>query len=379
MKKFYFLILIALCSTTTYAQLKVGSDGNVGIGIEPESDYKLLVDISGRHEYSIFGTITSYNSWGAAVAGTAYYGYDRQVGVRGEASSPTANSSGRAYGVIGVAGNRTSGYNYGVYGTLNGTNNGAGIFGTVNWESGIINGRYAGYFYGDTYITGTLTAQKITTLSDIRFKTNIEGINTTALLKLSNLHPVQYNLRPYREVMATVSDTSTIVATSTTENIKDATIHYGLIAQEVQEIYPELVHADGEGLLSINYIELIPLLIQSIQELSEEVETLKNYSSSRKVSQVSNSDFEVAAILYQNNPNPFSENTTINYELPLTTQNAALYIYDMTGEQLDKYEITTFGSSSITVNGGTLSAGMYLYSLIADGKVIDTKRMILTK
>lgn len=33
----------------------------------------------------------------------------------------------------------------------------------------------------------------------------------------------------------------------------------------------------------------------------------------------------------------------------------------------------------VTVNGGQLSAGMYLYSFIADGKVIDTKRIILIK
>lgn len=37
------------------------------------------------------------------------------------------------------------------------------------------------------------------------------------------------------------------------------------------------------------------------------------------------------------------------------------------------------GEASITIDGGSLNAGMYLYALIADGKVVDTKRMILTK
>ena len=42
---------------------------------------------------------------------------------------------------------------------------------------------------------------------------------------------------------------------------------FGLIAQDVQVIYPELVYQDPEGYLAINYTGLIPLLIESIKEL----------------------------------------------------------------------------------------------------------------
>ena len=51
----------------------------------------------------------------------------------------------------------------------------------------------------------------------------------------------------------------------------------------------------------------------------------------------------------------------------------------MNGEQITGFDITERGSTSVTINGNTLSAGMYLYALVADGQVIDTKRMILTK
>ena len=51
----------------------------------------------------------------------------------------------------------------------------------------------------------------------------------------------------------------------------------------------------------------------------------------------------------------------------------------MTGMQIDAVNITDFCSGSITLTAGKLKAGMYLYSLIADGQVIDTKQMILTK
>jgi hypothetical protein len=51
----------------------------------------------------------------------------------------------------------------------------------------------------------------------------------------------------------------------------------------------------------------------------------------------------------------------------------------MNGVQLKSYSIPEKGKGNITIQGAEFSAGMYLYALIADGKVIDTKRMILTK
>jgi len=56
-----------------------------------------------------------------------------------------------------------------------------------------------------------------------------------------------------------------------------------------------------------------------------------------------------------------------------------LYIYDMNGHQIDKRPIYNRGYVSIIIQGSSLDAGMYLYSLITDGAVVDTKRMILTK
>ena len=56
-----------------------------------------------------------------------------------------------------------------------------------------------------------------------------------------------------------------------------------------------------------------------------------------------------------------------------------MIFYDMSGVQLRSYPIIQMGESSIIINANDLTAGMYLYSLIADGQVIDTKRMILTK
>jgi hypothetical protein len=46
---------------------------------------------------------------------------------------------------------------------------------------------------------------------------------------------------------------------------------------------------------------------------------------------------------------------------------------------LEGKQVSVRGTGNITVQGSEFKAGMYLYALIADGKVIDTKRMILTK
>jgi hypothetical protein len=159
--------------------------------------------------------------------------------------------------------------------------------------------------------------------------------------------------------------------------------HYGLIAQELQEIYPNLVSESQDGYLAVNYIEIIPLLVRSIQELNAKVEQYENGSAPIYKAQARTTDATsieaVVTTLYQNTPNPFTESTLIRCDIAEDVVNADLYIYDMNGKQIDTYPITERGATSITIEGRSLEAGMYLYAPIADGQVIDTKRMILTK
>ena len=51
----------------------------------------------------------------------------------------------------------------------------------------------------------------------------------------------------------------------------------------------------------------------------------------------------------------------------------------MQGTLLKTYTITERGKSSLSIFGGELKPGMYLYSLVADNKEVDTKKMILTE
>ena len=103
------------------------------------------------------------------------------------------------------------------------------------------------------------------------------------------------------------------------------------------------------------------------------IEKLEGNASKEKSATVN--DSSIPATLDQNIPNPFSANTTINMHLT----KAVLYIYTMQGKQIQKLNINELGNTSATIDGYSLKAGMYLYTLIADGKEVDTKKMILTK
>ena len=270
-----------------------------------------------------------------------------------------------------------------------GSQNGAGIYGTsISENKGVVvGGRYAGYFYGPVKVTSTLTANEIVTLSDYRVKENVKALsNSSSLDNLMNMNVVEYN---YNENMIAPiddgSDTATVVSRARQLDKEESAIpakkHYGLKAQELQQIYPDLVKESQEGYLTINYLEIIPLLVSSVQELNSKLEKYEN-GTIKKAPAYKPEDTELDAIvttLYQNTPNPFTESTLIQCDIAESVANANLYIYNMNGEQITEFVITERGSTSVTIDGGSLSAGMYLYALVADGQVIDTKRMILTK
>lgn len=284
MKKF-LLFLLAICPMVIYSQIKVQSTGQVGIGDTIHSENKLTLLASGAYESGITAISYSSKAWGPAIWAKSIFRDNRQVALMAYASNSEPKDSGRSYGVLATAGNRTPGYNYGVYGILCGSNYGAGIVGAVGWALPRIYGMYAGFFSGDVYVTNTITAQTITTLSDARYKSDVRSVESDALTKVCSLNPVQYTMQAGDAIAFANtpidSDTASVAVQMLPQlTINDTVTHYGLLAQEVKEIYPNLVYEDAAGVMSINYIELIPLLIQAVQDLSEEVSVLRKESNS---------------------------------------------------------------------------------------------------
>lgn len=75
-------------------------------------------------------------------------------------------------------------------------------------------------------------------------------------------------------------------------------------------------------------------------------------------------------------PNPFSAQAVVQYSLPSGSQNAQLVVYDMLGQQRGAYRLSnTYGE--ISISAGNLTTGVYLYSLLVDGKSTLTKKMVV--
>ena len=127
------------------------------------------------------------------------------------------------------------------------------------------------------------------------------------------------------------------------------------------------------------HIELVPVLIRSIQELKLELDETKNpENGTRGTTDIKKDTFAKKCVLYQNSPNPFKENTVIRFKLADDVRDAAICIFDMTGKTIKKLPISS-GMDSVSVGGYELGEGMFLYSLIVNGQEIDTKKMVISK
>ena len=425
------MLMIASCFGVANAQLMVDQNGKVAVGIENVDSLSTQFAINGQSSIST-AYIQSEKSYGlrvlrsslssvgdhCSIQGINYVANGRvNYGVVGVTNGHAGQ--GTTIGVFGRAGASYTGYNFGLLGRLDcyyngGPVNGAAILATTSdasrHETVDVQGKYAGYFCGDTRVTGTMTAGAFVTSSDYRLKENVRSLSKTdgCLNKLMDMNVVEFNNKQRQFTTSNITrhssdshelltedevlEMNTLLEKDANDSVshwydEESPIlknkHYGLVAQELQEIYPDLVVESQDGFLAINYLEIIPLLIRSVQELKAELDASKSGDAPIQKAQARNTDVTnidaVVTTLYQNTPNPFTESTLIQCDVAETVVNADLYIYDMNGKQIDTYPITERGATSITIEGRSLEAGMYLYALIADGQVIDTKRMILTK
>jgi hypothetical protein len=173
---------------------------------------------------------------------------------------------------------------------------------------------------------------------------------------------------------------------------------YGFIAQEIQEVVPELVFPLKDSLIGISYTGFIPILVEAFKTQQTQIQYLQSVVYSQeleivnltstinnccgsiidKSSGVGDTKTE-AALLYQNVPNPFNETTIIRYSVPDYYTKSRIIIHSLNGEEIKSYNISSSGLGEIVINAAELNPGMYLYTLIVDNTIIDTKRMILTQ
>lgn len=76
---------------------------------------------------------------------------------------------------------------------------------------------------------------------------------------------------------------------------------------------------------------------------------------------------------------PNGKENKISFFIENNSKKASLNIYNINGKLIKDVPIKGFGKGEIEIEGGELGAGVYIYSLIVDGVVVDSKQMVLTK
>ncbi|RFC55055.1 tail fiber domain-containing protein [Brumimicrobium aurantiacum] len=377
----------------------------IGVGVHSESlkDNRENIGVWGIGENAsnnFGGRFHSSTLFDGVNVGLTNYGIDVSAGY-GDVNygvDALAVGGSQNYGIRAIASNST-GVNYGVYGSAN-------SFGGSATS-------YAGFFDGDVVRTGSDNFS-----SDSILKDNIHNI-TNATQVINQLNPVNFEFKHTAFPQM---------------NLADGT-QYGFIAQDVEQILPDIVSEsifpasyDSLGNVinqqvnfkSLNYQSFIPILTKGFQEQQTEIDSLNEVINSKDSllydlnnrlthlesclsnilpilcqlnQQAINTNSEEdqnelesqlsvilnnreTIILDQNVPNPFAEKTVIDFSIPESVQKAQLHFYNNMGKLIKSVEIIDRGKGSLTVYGADLSSGLYTYTLIADGKAVNTKKMI---
>ena len=118
------------------------------------------------------------------------------------------------------------------------------------------------FYNSQTSTFNSIQVSNVYNYSDVNAKTNITNLSN-GLSIIDRLRPVSYNF----------------VGNEARKGIRNQytgeNAEIGLIAQELEEVLPNLVFTDEEGHKLVNYIALIPVLIDAVQTLQKEVDTLK--------------------------------------------------------------------------------------------------------
>lgn len=231
-------------------------------------------------------------------------------------------------------------------------------------------------------VNGNVCSFGIILTSDASLKKNVAQI-TNALPKVKQLRGISYewNLNQLPD--------SGLAGT-----------HFGFIAQQVDSVLPEVVKTGSNGKKSVSYTELIPYLVEAIKTQQDQIDSMKT-----AMAQCCNNNFNARlgsgntgkgntentsaihidlnnateAILYQNEPNPFGEKTTIRYYLPENSNDALVVFYDQTGRIIKTVPITQPGSGSVEINTAGLADGIYSYSFQVNGRTVGVKKMVRSK
>lgn len=233
---------------------------------------------------------------------------------------------------------------------------------------------------------------------------------TGSLTQIMQLSPITYTYHmPISDFGTDIPDVPSINSIPT-ENITEKTrmdiaedsalrseltaegFNFGLGLESFEAQFPTLVSIDEEGNKYIDYVSLVPVLVSSIQEQQQIIESQNAIIEDIRTQMYNMQDTLHQLVLRrdslatatnshldQNIPNPFDDETTIGYYVSPDAEYATIYIFNMTGVLVQTFVIQQFGIGSVDLSASNLNAGMYVYTLVVDGNVADSKRMIISE
>lgn len=350
MKKLALTIVMIVGSYCLFSQIKINSSGQVGIGgIEPSTSYDLNGD---KARFSKIGIGTDPTGYALTTQDVHVNG---QAIIEGKTVFQGHVFQGKNSYFGGYFEFRLGGPGFLLF-------DNSGRFGTSCIHPNIENKCSLGspstgfkYIYSYNYLSP----------SDGRIKENIRNISSP-LGMIMAMKGVKYDLKKSNIAM------NGKYAEYEEQERKNK---LGFIAQDLAEIVPEaVVYDDSTDSYAVNYISIIPILVEALKEQQQQIQRLQR----KELKSTEDSQMFDQNYLEENHPNPFNEQTTINFFLSSDIKDAHLYIYDLTGKQVKSISIVQRQEGEIIIHSNELTPGMYKYALVGDDHIIGTKTMILT-
>ncbi len=325
--------------------------------------YALNSNRTGHENTAVGYSALNYNSGSNNTAVGGLANYKNIAGTHNTTTGHKAmyeNVSGHfnsAFGVQSLIGNETGSFNssFGAYSgptSINLTNTTALGYNATPTASNQVR-------IGNTSVTSIGGKVSWSTFSDGRFKKEVKD-DVSGLEFINQLRPVSYALDENAiDKFLRIPDSLQL---SNTASRKIAVRQTGFIAQEVEAVIKktgyvfhgiEAPQNEGDH-YAIRYAEFVVPLVKAVQELTakgeaqqKEIEVLKQQLI--RPGEGSLDEHSRGAVLFQNNPNPFSGNTEIRMSLPETAGQANIIVYNLEGKQLKVMPIRTRGNTSVTI------------------------------
>ena len=388
---------VAIGADALYANSSGG--GNIATG-----NAAIFSNTSGQSNAAYGIDAMYYNSAGSYNTGIGTYAL----------YNTTASQYNTAIG-YGAGDSYDNGYNN-VFLGANTDVNGAGYYNVVAIGQGTICTASSQVTIGNGATNSYRAYANWTNISDGRIKKNIKQ-NVPGLVFINKLQPITYNLdldAADKIIQHIRKDSSgKIIPLSKVETdarvAKEKILYTGFVAQDVEKAAKSLNYdfsgvdaaKNSKDLYGLRYAEFVVPLVKAVQELSkmnddkdariDSLEAKNNNLELRlekleammNVKQTTINSEQLAvlssAAIAQNIPNPFSNTTTINYSLPKTYSSAKIIITDVKGSIIKQINLSGNGNGNVTFSTPFRAGASYQYTLYVDGKMIDTKQMILTK